>query len=174
MSKARGTASCCIHPRGTEGAAVRSLDGRGGSMPQLLHLWMDESNWPTRPQEFGLGTSPPLLGQLGGASSSPVSPDPLINQRCWCEGLGGWGPRCPGKIKKQRQELGQAWACCLPISLGAPAGPKAWRGCKEKGPSWSRRTPMAHLLSWSISSTAKVMRKLGSSGEVFRSRRSIL
>ena len=86
VSKAGGTASCCIYPRGTERAAVRSPDGHGGSVPQLLHLWISESRWPTRPREFGLGTSPPLLGQLGDASSSPVSPDPLISQRCWCEG----------------------------------------------------------------------------------------
>ena len=95
------------------------------------------SSCHTRPQGLPYPRHIPSLAwvllQLGGASSGLDGPDPL-SRRFWYE-----GPHCPGQIKEQRPELGQAWACCLPIRLGTPARPKAERGFKGEGTQGSVR-----------------------------------
>lgn len=112
-----------VYMRGTERALLRARVVTPTPCLSFSICALDEySHWHTsgtQPRHIpSPGWVPP---QLGGASSSLVRPDPP-SRRCWYE-----GPCCSGKIREQRQELGQAWACCLPILLGTPARPKAKR-----------------------------------------------
>lgn len=95
-------------PAGWEkGAAPRSAAGRSGSVPQFLRLRLGWGSGSWHPRPPGLGPAP------GG--------------RCWHPGRS-----CPGQIKEQRQEPGQAWACRPPVRLGTAASSE--EGARETGP----------------------------------------
>lgn len=97
---------------GTERAAPRRPGGHSGPVPQFPHL---------------------CLRRIEQLAQQATGTRPHCRGRRWHT-----GHSCPGQIKEQRQELGQTWACCLPVGLGTPRQASSEEGGREKGPGASQ------------------------------------